>query len=388
MGAGASAEEKAQHDAEVAAMKRKMETLEAALKQKKKEVESQKRVVSAQKKVNTELRKGMTKEGRKKKADIFNHGSGGAIVSGLGLGTKKPAKGEDVANWGGVDAESSNLAKWGEDEIVGNSATVAVMQSANSWSLPTGASTAEIRRVKTAEEIAQEIENTREAQRILKEREEKSRLKQETKKKLEAGMTAINAFKANTGERMLSSKSRLKSRIERRKTIKMLKESGAAVDAPPPPLPTRPKVVDSRILDLTFQEKTLGIHFEEMSNEPPYSLFVWSVVQGWEGQRKGVCADDILIQINDTKLDNLGFDAVMDMLLSAPRPLRLKLRRDNFEGWTKVEDLPPPALPSRNNKDNNNDAPPEVPPKLPPKKKKVNSTRQPDALLSPTATPG
>ena len=101
------------------------------------------------------------------------------------------------------------------------------------------------------------------------------------------------------------------------------------------------------------------------------------------------------------KLDNMDFDMVMDMLLSAPRPLRLVLRRDNFEGWTKAEDLPPPPLPTRkkdkaasSSDGGGGDQPPEVPPKVPPKKKKkkkskkVNEGRAPAALPSPTATPG
>ena len=402
MGAGASAEEKAAHEAQVLAMQKKMDTLEAALAQKSKDLESQKKVVTAQKKVNNSLRKEVQNRGGDKR-DLFNSGSEGAVgMAGLGLGGAKKGKasqGQNLSNWGETDSNSSvatgqNLANWGAP--VGNNATMALMQSAKSWSLPASTSADDVSRVKTAEEIANEIEATREAQKILAAREAEAKLKRETKAKLEAGLTAINAFKATTGERMLSSKSRLHSRIQRRKTMRALKESGIPLDnAPPPPLPDRPKVVDSRVLDLTFQEKTLGIHFEEMTNEPPYSLFVWSVVAGWEGQRNGVCADDILIQINDTKLDNLDFDTVMDMLLSAERPLRLVLRRDNFEGWTKVEDLPPPALPSRTkNKDSSSEGvAPEAPPKLPPKKKKkkkkkVDEGRAPAAIPSPTATPG
>ena len=414
MGAGASAEEQAEHDLQVLAMKKKMETLEAALAQKSKDLESHKKVVSAQKKVNNSLRKEVTSQGGDSKADLFKKESGGAVgMAGLGLGGG--LKPQDLSNWGDDNASSGGggggggLADWGASDSVlgggvGNNATMALLQSAKSWSLPPSMSAAEVSRAKTAEEIANEIQATREAQRILAERETKAKLKRETKAKMEAGLTAINAFKVHTGERMLSSKSRLHSRIQRRKTLRALKQSGAvADDGPPPPLPERPKVESSKVLDLTFQEKTLGIHFEEMTNEPPYSLFVWSVVAGWEGQRNGVCADDILTQINDQKLDNMDFDMVMDMLLSAPRPLRLVLRRDNFEGWTKAEDLPPPPLPTRkkdkaasSSDGGGGDQPPDVPPKVPPKKKKkkqkkskkVNEGRAPAALPSPTATPG
>lgn len=415
MGAGASAEEQAEHDQQVIAMQQKMATLEAALAQKSKDLESQKKVVSAQKKVNDSLRKEVTGTGAKSKPDIFKKESGGAVgMSGLGLGGGSAKSGkppsQDLSTWGDTSSRGggggASLADWGASGApVGNNASMALLQSAKNWSLPPSTSAAEVSRAKTAEEIAAEIEATREAQRILAEREAKAKLQRETKAKVEAGLTAINAFKMHTGERMLSSKSRLHSRIQRRKTMRAIKQSGIAVDAEeaPPPLPERPKIESTKVLDLVFKETTLGIHFEEMTNEPPYSLFVWSVVAGWEGQRNGVCADDILIQINDRKLDNLDFDTVMDILLTATRPLRLVLRRDNFEGWTKAEDLPPPPLPSRK-KDKakaesvvadggGGDTPPEVPPKIPPKKnksksKKVNEERAPAVLPSPTATPG
>ena len=85
--------------------------------------------------------------------------------------------------------------------------------------------------------------------------------------------------------------------------------------------------------DDSFQQRVghaMASRFEEMKDEPPYSMFIWSVVQGWQGQIQGILADDILIQINDTKLEDLDFDDVMNLLLTSSRPLILKVRRDKY----------------------------------------------------------
>ena len=164
-------------------MQKKMDTLEAALAQKSKDLESQKKVVTAQKKVNNSLRKEVQNKGGDKR-DLFNNGSEGAVgMAGLGLGGAKKGKasqGQNLSNWGETDSNSSvatgqNLANWGAP--VGNNATMALMQSAKSWSLPANTSADEVSRVKTAEEIANEIEATREAQKILAAREAEAKLK-------------------------------------------------------------------------------------------------------------------------------------------------------------------------------------------------------------------
>jgi C-terminal processing protease CtpA/Prc len=77
-----------------------------------------------------------------------------------------------------------------------------------------------------------------------------------------------------------------------------------------------------------------------MKDEPPYSMFVWSVIEGWQGHEEGILADDVLIQINDEELDYLDFDVVMEKLLTSPRPMTLKVQREIFtEIFTGDKDI-------------------------------------------------
>jgi len=168
-------------------------------------------------------------------------------------------------------------------------------------------------------------------------------------KKVQAHMTAINAFKQEFEADLLASRSKLRSRLEKRKSKKSISrasssstlgdsmnESMTEKQAEPPPLPPRPKVTAVKFHTYTFEAGTLGINFEEM-NEPPFSMFVWSVINGWQGEHYGVEADDVLVEINGKPLDNLDFDMVMDLLLSSPRPMTLKLRRDLFDAADKSD---------------------------------------------------
>ena len=169
-------------------------------------------------------------------------------------------------------------------------------------------------------------------------------------KKVEAQLTALNAFKKDFQEDLMASKSKLRQRIQKRRSQRSIKKRNSSLlsssldsssefeELPLPPLPPRPKVTGIEYHTYNFGPGTLGINFEEMKDEPPFSMFVWSVVTGWQGHTQGIQADDVLIQINDIKLEKLDFDVVMEKLLSAPRPMVLKVRRDTYANQGRTDE--------------------------------------------------
>ena len=207
--------------------------------------------------------------------------------------------------------------------------------------------------------------------------------------KVQAQVTALNAFKQDFQKDLMASKSKLRQRIQRRKSERKLRKANSGglskanskenivetTSSPPPPLPPRPKVTSVEYHTFSFGPGTLGINFEEMKDEPPYSMFIWSVVQGWQGQIQGILADDILIQINDTKLEDLDFDDVMNLLLTSSRPLILKVRRDKYA--EQQQQLEPKDMEKEDTTTKKKeDTTPKVllVPKLPPRKQKISQT--------------
>jgi hypothetical protein len=205
--------------------------------------------------------------------------------------------------------------------------------------------------------------------------------------KVESHVRAVTAFKNNFEQEMLASRSKMRNRLQKRRSRKLKrassKDAGSldqnsntastqqteeeAAEAPPPALPPRPKVSSVEYHSYTFVQGTLGINFEEMIDEPPYAMFVWSVVKGWQGDKQGVQADDVLTELNGQQLEHMSFDNVMQMLLKSSRPMTMKLRRDKYEGVNTSPSSPKKSS-FKQEIIHDDDTPPPLPPKLPPRK--------------------
>tara|TARA_B100000795_G_scaffold265650_1_gene247757 strand:+ start:415 stop:1629 length:1215 start_codon:yes stop_codon:yes gene_type:complete len=220
--------------------------------------------------------------------------------------------------------------------------------------------------------------------------------------KVENQVRAINAFKTEFEQDLLASRSKMRNRIQKRKSRRKLKRKTSAKnkdglqsshsqskqqeeaeqveeEAPPPALPPRPKVSSVEFHKYTFVAGTLGINFEEMVEEPPFAMFVWSVVKGWQGDKQGVQADDVLVELNGNKLDHMTFDDVMDMLLQSHRPMTMKLRRDKYAkeatqigAENELEKFVENNV--KKEKQTTDNLPPPIPPKIPPRNKNKSNT--------------
>ena len=212
---------------------------------------------------------------------------------------------------GGVSPSSS---------VLSGETTDAVLESAAHWEIPTldGRRNSNV----TDEERRKRREKRRQRRQKVAnlDSEDKQALK-EAITRVEDHVAAVKKFKNNEKEKLLQSRSRLQRRLSKRMSTASPR---AAVDRETPPSARARK----QIVDVVFLEKTLGLQFEEMENEPPYTMFVWSVVAGRAAASKGILADDVLIGIGDKDTAGMSFDDCMDLLLKSSRPITLRFMRE------------------------------------------------------------